>query len=503
MSAPRTYIEYKKAIEPFDVALYAIANRRTNMGYTTKVAQRKVVPETVEGGCAANFGRPGTVEFRGDLAGNVYDYDESWLLYSKYPTDPAFFQNYLFPWQYFITEQQYVARALQLKPDSSASIGDKAAWAIDIMSHVNWGLLATNLSSEVLGELTLINSINSVHGDTSELNSLAVLLASQYGTHPLWTYARKVWKQNSDNAKINPLLCAEFTDLLLPSSSMSSLALSDLYNYPRRAPAYLKGTPCPFDWPVPTWQEGGKYVAQILPWVKGGYSRALSYIHKELYGSTTAGELSLKSFQALGLEKTYRQWMLLMLYRAKKWWIDEWIEPSSSRIYISQRFIPLPTFLKSLEDTPRIVPNLTIGAGKNTYKADLPNFAYIYFSGGIDAWARYFCSLRYKEFIEVGAHAWGQNVVGAVSCREMQEAIKNIRTPRSASNTLASLASFGIQKGATALKSLSASILDGNMDFTSGFKVSLSPASISSVFGFALGIVQSLISDLPLALCNL
>ena len=474
MAAPKTYAQYLDRMTLSSALLYVVAKEAPMLGYATKVAKLRRIPEekyTTEAGPCKN------VKY-GDFKGEVWDYDESWIVYNRSPEWKFFFDKYLFPRDYFLAVQQYVRNALVNKPATSANIRDKALWALDVLAHVNYGLLATNLHAEVLGDLSLVNDISAVINQT-RLNDIITMLLDSYrdNTHSIWTYARNVWKKNGDNPLVRPLMCAEFSDLLLLPAATSSSLLNDLHGMSRlvRATCELQFAPgqrTSISVPYGSWQDSGEDVVQMMPWVNGGLVEPLEAIHKDLFNNPAIAGIGANVHKAFGLKSAYESWMLLNVYRTQKWFIDrEWRRADSSKIPEVRRFISLTTFLEKLSPTPGL-RGVLLGSGSGKTTAIMPNFAYIYNNGGIDAWAKYFISLKYKEYIEAGAHMWGQALAKtpSTSVWEMQTAInENLTKPRDiVSSTADAVINLSVDTAAGVLKSLSAAAIAGTV---AGFSI--------------------------------
>jgi len=489
MTAPKTYQEYRKRMGAIGLQLVAVASRaQRDSFYELRVAQQRQLTDTISLAPAVAC-KP---SFSDADKGNVWDYDESWLSYTLSPNNykDNWFLKYMFPRDFFLMSQMYVATALNNKPVNSASVKDKALWAIDVMSAINSGLLATNLGSEVLGDLTLVNQINSIQR-YPDFDGIESSLRKDYGRHQLWTYADNVFGKNVNRLNpdpditVCPLLCAEFSDLFLPTAIMSSEALTNLYGASHSLAAVCKDMDFKAPYPASSWQYSGRYAEQFLPWALT-VDKTLDFIHERIFGNSVIRVANTKAYEAFGLGAAYTQWMLMNVHRTYSWFIGiQWYKPDSTKIPFTRRFINLNTFLASLSSTPALVDHKLADRS-----VKLPNFMYMYNNGLVDAWAKYFILLRYKTYIEAGVQMWAGQLKNSRTTTpyEMNEAIDQIRAP--ATDTLgidlvAAAANMSIDYGADVIKSFSHSVITKGLE--TGFSFPSIPdiniSSMASSFG--------------------
>jgi len=482
--------------------LVAVASRaQRDAFYGLRVAQQRQLRDPVEFKVSPLLPKVEcTPSFSEEDKGNVWDYDESWLSYATSPDSyrDNWFLKYIFPRDFFLMSQMYVATALNNKPANSASVKDKALWAIDVMSAINNGLLATNLGSEVLGDLTLVNQINSIQR-YPDFDGMESSLRKDYGRHQIWTYADNVFSKNVNrynpdpDINVCPLLCAEFSDLFLPIAVMSSEALTNLYgaSHSLKVGCKTKQVDAKMPYPASSWQYSGKYVEQFLPWSLT-VDKTLDFIHERIFGNSVVRIANTKAYEAFGLGAAYTQWMLMNIHRTYSWFLgkvsDEslkWYKPDSTKIPFTRRFINLNTFLASLSSTPALVDHKLADRS-----VKLPNFMYMYNNGLVDAWAKYFILLRYKTYIEAGVQMWAGQLKNSRTTTpyEMNEAIDQIRAP--ATDTLgidlvAAAANMSIDYGADVIKSFSHSVITKGLE--TGFSFPSIPdiniSSMASSFG--------------------
>jgi len=508
MAAPKTYQEYRKRMSNAALSVLSVASKvQKDDKYALRVAQQRQLIDNVNLTYIGGFPLICKPVLGEDDRGNVWDYDESWLTYATSPDEyrEGWFTKYIFPRDFFLATQIYVATALNNKPAGTASVRDKALWAIDVMSNINQGLLATNLGSEVLGDLTLINQINSIQRYV-DFDGIESGLRKDYGRHQLWTYADNIFNKNinrynpPETIAVCPLLCAEFSDLFLPSAIMSSAALTNLYGASHSLVAGCKGQDNKVPYPSSSWQYSAKYVTQYLPWSLT-VDKTLDFIHECIFGSVVLRIANTKAYEAFGLGTAYTQWMLMNIHRTYSWYLGtKWYGPDSAKIPFTRRFIALNTFLTSLSTSPKLV---------DTKLADrsvkMPNFIYMYNNGVVDAWAKYFIQLKYKAYIEAGIQMWADQLKNnrTTTPYEMNEAIDQVRAP--STNTLgmdliAAATNMGVNYGASIIKSFSHAVIENGLETGFSFPSlsNINIASVASSFGATavLGVVTGFFSFL-------
>jgi hypothetical protein len=497
---------------------------------------------------------------------NSWDFNQSWVTINdpnakdvapfKVPTK-KFVQDYLFPREYFAAIKLYIMQAKANKPPASYSMNNKALWALDVMYHINCGLLATNLSGKTLGTLTLVNEIMGMtgtsmyaeHGRTFKekvdaLDKLDSSLSGTAGKHPLWQYARRVWKDASKKLiELPPILPnmvgpnwgsaggsprrgaltevdwrlrlnPHITPLWIPNSGFDTLFMppalrnqeldSAIWGFQGGyAPAVcVTAGVAPEAVLNPSTRKTSRAAqqtenyqhyeqcdVQMMPWMGNGWSGAMRCIDNRVYGA-----LSGQAF--VERERYFSQYRFTpaMRFASQQYYVMCGNKDERGGKGLYNLFDELLGGGRGLSNTPQLQPAFFRMADHVVS----PNFAYAYDMGIVDAWIDYFLGLQYKLFIEAGAYAWAQGLeTKAVSAYSMNHAVSTgyKTTLETADAARALVGKIGIGTSSTILKSLTT---PGKVSTSGVVATSVSnalTASISLVYEWKLKAYQKFVEE--------
>ena len=378
--------------------------------------------------------------------GNAIDWDTSWLQFDDMPWHVAggigrkrdYFTTYLHPDNYFYACQAYVREARRNKPGRNAPPRQKLMWMTDVLSRINDGLYASNLSASVLVELMGIRI--AIDGK----DYFVAMPAIQ--NHPMWKYVDKVWAAAGvrsrgvdsekrvaatmpfnmfvNGASPDPLVVARLDLMRLPAVTTSDILQAMYGPIARQVTAHRlgrgrQGGPCVYD--VKSWTMSDRISAGYMPWLKGNAQAQQTYYRKEEAKKRGVSWRTVLATEAQGstqlsaaiLDSEMWMWPFHSdVAHCTKYGDTGGLSGDRSEICEQWDFRPRPrmslrgleAFSKSSDWNAGVVQTKDY-AGNDAW---MPNVGFV-FQHGVDVWIDLFLHVGdYRQFVAAGADTWGK-----------------------------------------------------------------------------------------------